>query len=107
MVWLLCLLMFWRDAEVLTKKPWISRDEQLFEEFVRHVDLSKVSPHKAVQQRFFNQLRDLWTDNQGSLRYATSHMLDRFDHVCLLWSIHPFQFISQSFSNALQLRVPH
>jgi hypothetical protein len=64
--------------EVLAKKPWISRDEQLFNEFVRHVDLSKVSPHAAVQQHFFNQLRDLWTDNQGSLRYATSHMLDRF-----------------------------
>lgn len=64
-------------SDTLTKKPWISRDESLFREFIRHVDLSKVSSDVKVQKFFATQLHDLITDNQGSLRYATSHMLDR------------------------------
>jgi len=44
---------------------------------MQHIDLSKATTNKAYQELLYRQLHDLLTDNQGSLRYATSHMLDR------------------------------
>lgn len=61
----------------LMKSPWISRDRDLFKEFIRHVDLTKVSPDAKVQKQVYDDLFSFFTDNAGTLRYATSHMMDR------------------------------
>jgi hypothetical protein len=61
----------------LMKSPWVSREPALFKEFISHVDLSKVSPDPKVQQQVYDDLFSFFTDNSGTLRYATSHMMDR------------------------------
>lgn len=61
----------------LMKSPWVSRTRDLFQELISHVDLSKVSPDPKVQKQVYDDLYAFFTDNAGTLRYATSHMMDR------------------------------
>lgn len=62
---------------LLMKSPWISREPAQFKEFISHVDLSKVSPDPKVQKQIYDDLFSFFTDNSGTLRYATPHMMDR------------------------------
>lgn len=59
------------------KSPWVSRTQPIFEEFISHVDLTRVSTDPKVQKQVYDDLYVLFTDNSGTLRYATSHMMDR------------------------------
>lgn len=59
------------------KSPWVSRSHDLFQEFISHVDLTRVSTDPKVQKQVYDDLYALFTDNAGTLRYATSHMMDR------------------------------
>lgn len=64
-------------VNTLMTKPWVKRKSQHFKELISHIDLSKVCDNKADQQKLCDQLHDLVTDIEGTLRYATSHMKDR------------------------------
>ena len=59
------------------KSPWVSRSDELFNDLIRHVDLSRVSSDPKVQKQVRDDLHSLFTDNAGTLRYATPHMMDR------------------------------
>lgn len=61
----------------LMKRPWVSRTRDLFKELITHVDLTKVSPDPKIQKQVYDDLYAFFTDNAGTLRYATSHMMDR------------------------------
>jgi len=63
--------------QTLLTKPWVKRDAALFQEFMTHLDVSKVCPDKQEHLRIVDLLFQLITDNHGTLRYATSHMNDR------------------------------
>ena len=61
----------------LMRSPWVSRERELFIEFISHVDLTKVSPSEKIQKQVYDDLYSFFTDNSGTLRYATTHMMDR------------------------------
>jgi len=63
--------------QVLMTKPWVKRDELLFKELMDHVDLSVTCKNAEEEKQTYGLLHNLVTDNQGTLRYATSHMSDR------------------------------
>jgi hypothetical protein len=62
---------------MLMTKPWLKREKKLFKEFMQHVDLSKSAATEEEQKDLYKLLFNLITDNQGTLRYATTHMSDR------------------------------
>jgi len=61
----------------LMKSPWVHKDNNLFKELISHVDLTKVSSDPKVQTQVYDDLQSFFTVNSGTLRYATSHMMDR------------------------------
>lgn len=61
----------------LMKNPWVSRDDANCNELVSHINFKKVSNDESVINTIKQNITSLLTDNQGTLRYATSHMLDR------------------------------
>lgn len=63
--------------QTLMINPWVSRDELSSEELVSHIDFSKVSKDQRIVNNIKQNMTSLLTDNQGTLRYATSHMMDR------------------------------
>lgn len=84
----------------LTKMPWIGRDNALFAEFFSHVDLSKVTTDPKAQQALRYSIQNLFTDSQGSLRSATSHMLAR--HVFQMRDGFPVMTAAENVEKALQ-----
>jgi len=63
--------------KTLMTKPWVRRDHRLFEELMTRLDLSKVSTDEDEKKNIRDLLHNLITDSSGTLRYATSHMMDR------------------------------
>jgi len=64
-------------VNTLMYKPWIKRDEKLFQELMTHLDLGQVVKKNSDKRKLEDLLRSLITDNHGTLRYATNHMSDR------------------------------
>eukprot|EP01112_Ceratiomyxa_fruticulosa_P021100 TRINITY_DN7345_c0_g1_i1.p1 TRINITY_DN7345_c0_g1~~TRINITY_DN7345_c0_g1_i1.p1 ORF type:complete len:735 (-),score=142.01 TRINITY_DN7345_c0_g1_i1:112-2316(-) len=63
--------------KTLMTKPWLNRHEKLFTEIMSHVDANKISEIPAQQEHIKKMFHNFITDTQGTLRYATSHMMDR------------------------------